>query len=133
MPPPGTTSLVRLDVLNVLDAKTAGRPAPGDGGNGMRYGRWRVTWGLCGAVALTLAVLWGVQDAEVVSTAASVLATVLSVFGALSVWAWRRSPGRARSHGDQLTQAQDALARLVQAQWREEARLRGLYTPCLSP
>lgn len=131
--PPGTTSLVRLDVLNVLDAKTAGRPAPGDGGNSMRHGRWRVTWGLCGAVALTLAVLWGVQDAEVVSTAASVLATVLSVFGALSVWAWRRSPGRARSDGDQLTQAQDALARLVQAQWREEARLRGLYTPLPLP
>ncbi|MFE6281112.1 NACHT domain-containing protein [Streptomyces sp. NPDC057877] len=99
----------------------------------MRNGEGKVLWGVCAAVSLVLAVLWVAADADAASAAASVLATVIAVFGALSVWSRRRSPGRARSDDDQLTRAQEALARLVRAQWREEARLRGLYTPLPLP
>lgn len=96
-------------------------------------GRWALVWALCGVVAFVLAAVWGGVSNEVMSTGSSVLSTVITLFGVLSVWAWRRDPARGRSRTEQLTEAQDALARLVARQWRQEARLRRLFDPAPLP
>lgn len=94
-------------------------------------GRWAVTWGLCGGSVLVMAVLYGGREDESAATAVSIVATGISLFGVLSAWAWRRSAHQGRSTTGQLGEAQEALARLVGRQWREEAgrrQLRGSRT-----
>ncbi|GAA3798153.1 NACHT domain-containing protein [Streptomyces phyllanthi] len=96
-------------------------------------GRWVLTWGLCGVLALSLTLLWDRRGGDFIATASSVLATVVGLFGVLSVWAWRRDPRRGRSGTEQLSEAEGALARLVERQWRTEGRLRQLFDPAPLP
>ncbi|MCX4909128.1 NACHT domain-containing NTPase [Streptomyces sp. NBC_00878] len=76
---------------------------------------------------------WREEGNDFVSTASSILATGVSLFGVLSAWASRRSAQQGRSTTDQLTEAQAALARLVESQWRKEAGLRQLHNPVPLP
>ncbi|QGV77183.1 NACHT domain-containing protein [Streptomyces ficellus] len=89
--------------------------------------RWAVVWALCGVVALVQTLVWGGLGSAVIATGSSVLSTVVTLFGVLSVWAWRRGSRRGRSRTEQLTEAQEALALMVTRQWRDEARLRQLF------
>ncbi|WP_344422105.1 NACHT domain-containing protein [Streptomyces lavendulocolor] len=88
---------------------------------------WAWVWVLCGTVALVLAGLWAGWGGTLASTGGSVLSTVITTFGVLSVWAWRNGARRGRSRTDQLKDAEDALARSALRQWRDEAQLRQLF------
>ncbi|WP_405563624.1 NACHT domain-containing protein [Streptomyces phaeochromogenes] len=96
-------------------------------------GRWVVTWVLCGVSLVILTMLGMALGKDAASTASSIIAMAISLFGVLSVWAWRRSGQQGRSTSAQLVQAQDALARLVDRQWRREAGLRQLNSPAPLP
>ncbi|MFD0229667.1 NACHT domain-containing protein [Streptomyces hirsutus] len=92
-----------------------------------------MTWALCGASALLLTRFWDERGHDFASTAGAIVSTVVSLFGVLSVWAWRRTPRQGRSSTEQLTEAQRALALLVERQWRKEAGLRQLHKPVPLP
>ncbi|MFJ8934388.1 NACHT domain-containing protein [Streptomyces sp. NPDC102365] len=96
-------------------------------------GRWSMVWVLGGASLVVLALLWWQSGDDAASAASSILATVVSLFAVLSVWAWRQTGRQGRSSGAQLAQAQEALASLVDTQWRTEAGLRRLDSPAPLP
>ncbi|MEU7137120.1 NACHT domain-containing protein [Streptomyces sp. NPDC046261] len=97
----------------------------------MRW-KWVLTWGLCAALGIALALAWILPaDPEVAGTASSVAAAVTGLFGLLAVWAGR--PGRTPADPARTEAAADALAALVRRQWEDEAVLRQLFDPAPLP
>ncbi|MGN9821793.1 NACHT domain-containing protein [Streptomyces sp. SD11] len=94
--------------------------------------RWLWTWLSCALLAIGLSALWRWLKPEDAASAASVVSAVIGLLGVMAVWAWRR-PRPGRSTSGQLTEAAEALARLVRQQWREEAVARRLFDPAPLP
>ncbi len=83
--------------------------------------------GICTALALIVAVVLAVRQGGQAAVAS--LTLVISMSVALSGWAWRRSRPLGPSGPADLDRAAEALAKMVRAQWAEEAAARGLSDP----
>lgn len=95
--------------------------------------RWGLTWLLCAALAISLGAVWEWRTPSDAANAGSVVAAVIGLFSAMTVWAWRRDPRCGQSSSAHLTDALDVMARLVHRQWQDEASRRQVFDPLPLP
>jgi hypothetical protein len=85
-------------------------------------------------VLIQQAIQRGAEEADPIASVLSLVLAVGVAVVSLVAWEWRRrAAARAPSSSDEVAAATQTLAEVVLAQWRQEARLRGLEDPAPMP
>jgi hypothetical protein len=102
-----------------------------------RGARWRVVVVAAGLLVVAGLLVWmfvvwrakGLQTSANVAQLVGVLLAVPAVVVALVLWWWRHRGPAPVTDAETVAAAKEALAVMVAAQWREEARIRELDDP----